>query len=80
MNGVRLYWWFKGADPKRIGGPWWCKDFETRDKALDHLEDMGGKKTMHKVKLANIPDGDFGRYKVEYDTGIKPPDDAEDLI
>jgi hypothetical protein len=80
MNGVRLYWWFKGTDPARIGGPWWCKDFKTREEALAHMGEMGGEKILHKALLAPIPAGDYGRYKVEYDTGIKPPDSAEVLI
>lgn len=74
----RLYYWFKGADPARIGGPWWCKDFDTREDALAHLADMGGAKIMHKALLAETQDPIS--YKVEYVTGIKPPDDAEVLI
>lgn len=78
MNGVRLYWWIRGADPNRIGGPWWCMDFLSREKALAHLKGMGSALTVHRAKLAKIPDGKFGRYNGE--GTLKPPDDAEDLV
>ncbi len=30
----RLYYWIHGAPENRTGGPWWYKDFNTKDKRL----------------------------------------------
>jgi len=33
----RLYFWFKGTDPDRKGGPWWIQDFnDTLDHSAKH--------------------------------------------
>ena len=32
----RLFWRFVGAPMDRVGGPWWCRDFETEGAALSH--------------------------------------------
>ena len=25
----RLYYWFKGVDPDRAGGPWWSREYDS---------------------------------------------------
>lgn len=35
----RLYYWFKGASPDRMGGPWWYRDFEVPGKRTRFLSD-----------------------------------------
>lgn len=29
---TRIYFWFKGADPNRLGGAWWYKDFRSMNR------------------------------------------------
>lgn len=33
----RLYFWFAGVSPDRIGGPWWHRDFKTEGARVDFL-------------------------------------------
>lgn len=40
MRFCRLFFWFRGADHRRIGGPWWYRDFyceADRDRFLDDI-------------------------------------------
>lgn len=37
---ARAYYWFRGTPKDRKGGPWWARDFETRDAALEWLRGM----------------------------------------
>lgn len=39
MN-VRLYFWFRGSDRNRPGGPWWYRDFHNADERTVFLDDI----------------------------------------
>lgn len=36
----RIYYWFAGTDPHRIGGPWWYQDFNTKKERHGFLSAM----------------------------------------
>ena len=34
----RFYYWFKGVNGDRDGGPWWFRDFNTEEQRLEFLD------------------------------------------
>jgi hypothetical protein len=66
---TRVYYWYKGADPKRNGGPWWYRDFIHYPEAIKH------KTALNPLYHAYaITKGEEGKLPP---MNIRPPEDAE---
>lgn len=48
---LRLYYWFKGVDPHRPGGPWWYRDFNSAEELKQFLHDVMPFLESHIVQL-----------------------------
>jgi hypothetical protein len=68
---MRLYYWIKGAPEGRPGGPWWYRDFGSRDQLNSFLGDL--KPFLHAYAITSVA--------VEIDDSlILPPESAVKLV
>lgn len=61
----RLYYWLKNVPEDRPGGPWWYRDFRTKDERLTCFNDIVHMLHDYEFTDKNLPDHNH------YD--IKPP-------
>lgn len=71
---IRLFYWFKGVQKDRIGGPWWARDFYEEAGINEFLQDVAPF-LFKAVKAEGLEPFSRGYSPMD----IYPPEDAEEI-
>lgn len=74
---TRVFYWINGVPKDRVGGPWWCREFQQDKRAMEFVQEMSKSALCKAVKYVvynigdDIPDIDHRL--------IEPPEGAKEI-